>query len=196
MRFWIDVWTILGPSWGPCGVPFGLRDATGTPPRRSKTLSRRSQDAPKMLPRRSRTPIRHPKRPQEGPTHLQARNFIDFRWFVIDVLLNCHRFSTGLPVFFSRFFGLFSKYSRSILAIFWDYSWNTLIVFWEYSGRILGLFCKCSGNFLGLFWEYSGSILRFLWQYFRIILEVFWDFSGGILGLFLKHSGNILKIFW
>ena len=81
MRFWINFWTILAPSWGPCGVPFALRDATGTPP----TRPRRSQDAPKMLPRRSRMPIRHPKRPQEGPTHLQARFwtilhriFIDF----------------------------------------------------------------------------------------------------------------------
>ena len=49
MRFWIDFWTILGPSWGPGAVPCGFRDATGTLPRRSKTHSRGSQDAPKTL---------------------------------------------------------------------------------------------------------------------------------------------------
>ena len=67
MRFCNDFWTILGPSWGPCGVPFGLRDATGTPPRRSKTLSRRSQDAPKTLKDANKAPQDAPRGPNTPP---------------------------------------------------------------------------------------------------------------------------------
>ena len=44
-RFLEDFGGFLGSMRGP----FGLLDATWTPPRRSKTLSRRSQDAPKTL---------------------------------------------------------------------------------------------------------------------------------------------------
>ena len=63
---------ILGPSWGPCGFPFGLWDATGTLPRRSKTLPRRSQDAPK-------TPKDAKKAPQEAPrgSHTPPSSILD-----------------------------------------------------------------------------------------------------------------------
>ena len=69
--FWIDFLTILRLSWGPCGVPFGFGDATGTPPRRSKTLSRGSPDAPKTLKDAN-------KAPQEAPKRAQHTSKLDF----------------------------------------------------------------------------------------------------------------------
>ena len=66
------------------GVHVGSPSRSGMPPGRPQDAPRRSQDAPKMLPRRSRTPIRHPKRPQEGPTHLQARFWTIFHRIFID----------------------------------------------------------------------------------------------------------------
>ena len=135
MRFCIDFWKILGPSWGPCGVPFALRDATGTPPRRSKTPSRRSQDAPKTLKDANKAIL-------DDFSYNFHRFFIDvfidssliFHWFFIDVLI-CWDYS-----------GSILEYSGSILAIFWDYSGSILGVFWQYFGIILGVFWECSGK--------------------------------------------------
>ena len=156
--FWIDFLTILGPSWGPCGVPFGLWDATGTFPK----IPRRSQEAPKMLPRRSRMPTRHPKRPQEGPTPLQARFCTIFqRIFII-----C---SSMFFIDFSWFF----------YGFFID-----VLICWDYSGSILELFWKYSGIILRLFWEYSGSTLGVFWQYFGLS----WEYARSVLGIIGKHS--------
>ena len=81
-----DFELILKGFWALPGVHVGTPSGFGMPPGRPQDAPRRSQDAPKMLPRRSRTPIRHPKRPQEGPTHLQARFCSNFHRF----LLICH----------------------------------------------------------------------------------------------------------
>ena len=63
-RFLNDLGPFLGSRWVPCG----LRDATGTP----CDAPRRSQEAPKMLPRRSRTRISRPLGDIPTPEHLWA----------------------------------------------------------------------------------------------------------------------------
>ena len=125
MKFWIDFWTILGPSWGPCGIPFGLRDATGTPPRRSKTLPRRSQDAPKTLKDANKAPQEAPRGSKTPPSSI-----------LDDFSSNFHRF-------FNDFFIdlLFID-----VLICWDFSGSILEVFWKYSGNIVGLFWEYSGT--------------------------------------------------
>ena len=117
MRFWIDFWTILKPSWRPCGVPFGLRDATGTPPRRSKTLSRRSQDALKTLKDANMAPQEALRGPNTPPSSI-----------LDDFSSNLHRFSIDFFIDFSRCFHCFfidvlicCAYSVSILGVFWKY---------------------------------------------------------------------------
>ena len=125
MRCWIDFWTILGASWGPCGVPFGLRDATGTLPRRSKTLSRRSQDAPKTLKDANKAPQEAPRWLNTPPSSILLEFlmiFIDFsqifHWIFID-------FPKGFPALFFTIFeiilGLSFKYSSIILGWFREY---------------------------------------------------------------------------
>ena len=74
------------------GFPSGSEMLRG----RLHDAPRRSQEAPKMLPRRSRTPIRHPKRPQESPWHFQAWFCTISHWNFID-----------LPLFFHRLFFFF-----------------------------------------------------------------------------------------
>ena len=73
-RFLDDFGPIMGSMWGP----FALRDATGTPPRRSKTLSRRSQDAPKTLKDANKGTPRGPKRAQHASKLDVVRFFIKF----------------------------------------------------------------------------------------------------------------------
>ena len=132
MRSWIDFWTMLGSSWSPCGVPFGLRDATMTSPRRSKTLSRRSQDAPKTLKDANEAPQEAPRGPNTPPSSI------------------LNDFSSNFQLFFIDFF----------IDSSWVFHWFFIdvLICWDYSGSILGVFWKYSGNILGLFWEYSGSI--------------------------------------
>ena len=74
MRYCIDFLSIWGPSWGPCGVPFGLRDATGTHPRRSKTFRRLSQDAPRTRKNSKKAPQEAPR----GPTTPLSSMFFEF----------------------------------------------------------------------------------------------------------------------
>ena len=131
MRFWINFWTILGPSWGPGGVPCGLRDATGTPPRRSKTLSRGSQDAPKTLKDANKAPQEAPRGPKTPPSSI-----------LDDFSSNFHRLFINLFIDFSRIFHFFFI----DVLICWDYSGSILGVFWQYLGIILEVFWECSGR--------------------------------------------------
>ena len=103
----------FGPILSPSGVPFGLRDATGTPPRRSKTLSRRSQDAPK-------TPKDAKKAPQEAPRgpNTPPSSILD------DVSSNFHRFIIDFFIYFSWIFHCF----------FID-----VLICWDYCGSILAV---------------------------------------------------------
>ena len=108
-----DFGPVLGSMWGP----FGLRDATGTPPRRSKTLSRRSQDAPK-------TPKDAKKAPQEAPRgpNTPPSSILD------DFSSNFHRLFID---FFMDFSWIFHRFFTDVL-ICWDYSGSILGVFWKY----------------------------------------------------------------
>ena len=149
---------ILSPCWRSCGVPFGLRDATGTLPRRSKTLSRGSQDTPKSLKNANMAPQEAPRGPKTPPSSILD----DFSW-------NFHRlfidfsiaYSWFFPVIFHRCFnmlGFFWQYSGRILEVFWQYLGIILGIFWVYSESILAIFGDYSGSFLGVFWEKSASI--------------------------------------
>ena len=90
----------LGPILGHVGSPSG----SGMPPGRPQDAPRRSQDAPKMLPRRSRMPIRHPKRPQEGPTRLRARFWTIFHRIVTDFSSIFSLILLGFSIDFSSMF--------------------------------------------------------------------------------------------
>ena len=111
-RFFND----FGPSWGPCGVPFGLQVATGTPPRRSKTLQRRSQDAPKTLKDANKAPQEAPRGPNTPPSSI-----------LNDFSSNFHRF-----------------FIDSFIDSSWIFDWFFIdvIICWDYSGSILGVFWK------------------------------------------------------
>ena len=98
MRFGSNFWTTLGPSWGPCGIPFALQDATGTHPRRSKTLSRRSQDVPKTLKDANKAP--------------QEWILIDFHCFFHWIFLDFYRIFNVVLICWN--------YSGSILEVFWN----------------------------------------------------------------------------
>ena len=97
--------------WALPGVHVGSPSGSGMPPGRPQDAPRRSQDAPKMLPWRSRTPIRHPKRPQEGPTRLQARFWTIFRWIFSNFHWLFHGFFLDFPLIFHRCFYM--------LRLFW-----------------------------------------------------------------------------
>ena len=100
---WGRPWISTGGSrthfLSPCGDPFGLRDATGTPPRRSKTLPRRSQDAPKTLKDANTGPQEAPRGPNTPPSSILDDVSLIFHRFSIDFSQNFHRFSIGFSIF-------------------------------------------------------------------------------------------------
>ena len=99
-----DFALIWGRFWALPGVHVGTPSGSGMPPGRPQDAPRRSQDAPKMLPRRSRTPIGHPKGPQEGPTRLQARFWTIFHRIFIDFSQIFSWIFLGFSIDFSSIF--------------------------------------------------------------------------------------------
>ena len=75
-----DFGSIVERFWVPPGVHVGCSASSGMRSGRTQDAPRRSQEALKMLPRLSRTPIGHPNGSEEGPTHAQARFWTMFHW--------------------------------------------------------------------------------------------------------------------